>query len=641
MSRRSPALPPGAAQLHAAVVLLLLSLVSISSHGEARAEGGGGSPGSLSWRLNAQAPLGPAESEFAVDPTWTFSDRFPVEVSVLGAVQAGWVVDLGLDVEGVSLPGGPQMPGIVRANINEQERGQVEALGLRVTRVRNESKEAFLRVQEQWARREAAEEGRPDVGGRSEPVRAWPTYAELQAELQAVAEAHPEIVRIHNLGNSVQGRGIWILKITDNPGVEENEPEFKYTSSIHGDEVVGMELCRRLIHLLVDNYGTDPRLTSLVDEAEIWICPMHNPDGFVNGSRYNAHGVDLNRTFPDPVDDPDDNPDGREPEVQHFMYFGYDHNFILSANYHGGALVMNIPWDCKRERTPDHDLIWEIAEGYSYRNPPMWGSSEFYHGVTLGSDWYVIHGGMQDWCYNWRNEIDITIEVGNTKWPNWSQMETFWNNNREAMLWYMERFIGNGGIVKGIITDAVTGLPLGASVNVTQIGKAILSDAQVGDYHRLLRPGTYTLAVSRLGYHTQTIDDVVVTGNAPTVVDVALQPVISGVGLDGPAGVASGLHLSRPSPCPSAGPVELVLRAGDAAAAASGGRPDGEIRAAVFDTRGRLVRNLVVPAAVGDGGRALRWDGRDGQGRRVAPGVYFLRAESGGATARRMVVIAR
>ena len=50
----------------------------------------------------------------------------------------------------------------------------------------------------------------------------------------------------------------------------------------------------------------------------------------------------------------------------------------------------------------------------------MWNSPDFYHGITLGAEWYIIHGGMQDWCYNWRNEIDITIEVSETKWPSYS-----------------------------------------------------------------------------------------------------------------------------------------------------------------------------------------------------------------------------
>ena len=79
-------------------------------------------------------------------------------------------------------------------------------------------------------------------------------------------------------------------------------------------------------------------------------------------------------------------------------------------------------------------------------------------------------------------------------------MDTFWNQNRDSMLWYMDRVISTG--VKGVVTDAVTGLPLEADVNVTQVNKIIKSDLQVGDYHRLLMPGTYTMTFTKSGYQT-------------------------------------------------------------------------------------------------------------------------------------------
>ena len=58
-----------------------------------------------------------------------------------------------------------------------------------------------------------------------------------------------------------------------------------------------MEMCLYLINHLVDNYGTDPQVTALVDDTDIWIMPLMNPDGNAAGSRYNANGTDLNRDF--------------------------------------------------------------------------------------------------------------------------------------------------------------------------------------------------------------------------------------------------------------------------------------------------------------------------------------------------------
>ena len=110
-----------------------------------------------------------------------------------------------------------------------------------------------------------------------------------------------------------------MVKISDNPDLDEDEPEAAYIAAMHGDEVVGKELLINLIHYLVDNYGTDPRVTDLVDGTEIWILPSMNPDGTAMTQRYNAGNVDLNRDFPDYYADPVNTPDGRAPETRAVM----------------------------------------------------------------------------------------------------------------------------------------------------------------------------------------------------------------------------------------------------------------------------------------------------------------------------------
>ena len=67
-----------------------------------------------------------------------------------------------------------------------------------------------------------------------------PPAGSLMEHLLQLYNAHPDICRLYNLGNSVQGRALWIMKISDNPDTEENEPEFKFSSSIHGNETPGL-----------------------------------------------------------------------------------------------------------------------------------------------------------------------------------------------------------------------------------------------------------------------------------------------------------------------------------------------------------------------------------------------------------------
>jgi hypothetical protein len=462
------------------------------------------------------ARVGPEAAE-------AFSDRYPVQIAVGNLDQVRALDKFAIDVDGVNLSDGPDRPGTVSAYVNEGEQAALQSVGYAVTQVPNQAKEMWEQVYRQWEAAGALDPAtvRPN---KSAVWDRWYSYAELTTELQQFAADNPSLVQLITIGNSVQGRPIWFVKISDNVTVEENEPEFKFSSSLHGDEVTGMELTRRMMHYLIDNYATDPAVANLVNNAELWFCPHSNPDGFTAGTRYNAHGVDLNRTFPDPGTDPNDTPAGREIEVQNMMNFQYPRNFVLGANYHGGELVMNLPWDYTLTLPPDNSLFWQLGTGYSILNPPMYAnnSSGFVHGVTNGAAWYIIHGGLQDWAYNWRNELHITIEVSTTKWPVWSQMDTFWNQNRDSMLWYMNRVIATG--VKGLVTDAVTGLPLEADVNVTQVNKIIKSDLQVGDYHRLLMPGTYTLTFARNGYETLTQTGVAVVDGQMTVRNAALQP---------------------------------------------------------------------------------------------------------------------
>ena len=108
--------------------------------------------------------------------------------------------------------------------------------------------------------------------------------------------------------------------------------------------VTGAVLMLRLIDSLLTTYGSDTRITNMVDEMEIWINPLANPDGTYNGgnhtvsgaTRGNANGYDLNRNFPDPEDGP--TPGGtRQIETTHMMNIATAHNFVLSMNFHGGA----------------------------------------------------------------------------------------------------------------------------------------------------------------------------------------------------------------------------------------------------------------------------------------------------------------
>lgn len=421
-----------------------------------------------------------------------FSGRFPVEITLADGRDLLWLADQKVDIDRVA-------GSVVTAYVDDEQFADFEIAGFEIRPIPNEARRAW------------------DAGERE----AYHDYDALTTELQTIHADYPDITELFSIGQSVQGRELWMMKVSDNPELDEAEPEFLYSATMHGDEPVGTEMNIYLLRLLTENYGVNPEYTALVDDLEMWFLPMHNPDGNAAGTRYNANGHDLNRTFPDPRTDPNDDPTGRPIEVQRMMYFQYDRNILQGGNYHGGALVVNYPWDTwYGQYTPDDVMIRNISLGYSFRNPPMWNSSSFPQGVTIGWEWYVIDGGMQDWCYHWRNNMNLTLEISNNKWPSSSQLPAFWDENREAMLWHIAQTrIG----VEGFVTDAVDARPIKANYDVLEIGKEMRGEPLEGYYHRMLEPGTYTFEFTALGYEPAIISGVTVVAGVTTQLDVQLE----------------------------------------------------------------------------------------------------------------------
>jgi len=401
--------------------------------------------------------------------------------------------------------------GIIHVYVrDETEQDQLSALGFASQRMPDLAKEY---AQQLWE----------ETKDSKDPMRAYYTLTEYQNFMQQTAAQYPEICQLVQFGTSVQGRPLLMLKISDNVNVEENEPELKYVGSIHGDEVVGYDMLIRLIQLLTTQYGTNPRITNIVDNTELWINPMFNPDGNALVQRYNANGVDLNRNFPTP--NGNQHPDGNAWQVETIamMDFSNAHDFDLSINFHGGSLVINYPWDYTYTLAPDDALLREMALTYSRQNLPMYNSTEFPQGVTNGAAWYMIDGGMQDWNYFFTDCFELTGEISNVKWPAASQLDTFWSQNQESMLQYIE-FAQRG--VRGVVTNA-SGTPLQASLTITGNAKVVKTDLPVGDYHRLLLPGNYQLTASATGYISQTAAITVPEGTGITQNFSLLQAMVT------------------------------------------------------------------------------------------------------------------
>ncbi|MBW6490959.1 MAG: T9SS type A sorting domain-containing protein [Lentimicrobium sp.] len=376
----------------------------------------------------------------------------------------------------------------------------------------------------------------PAMSSDTREVLDWnyyPTYPVYVQLMEQFAATYPDICKLYNIGTLPSGRELLVARISDNVGIEEDEPEFFYTSTMHGDETTGYVLMLHLIDYLLTNYGQDPRVTALVNEIDIWINPLANPDGTyyggnntVNGARrYNANFVDLNRNYPDPADGP--HPDGNpwQPETLAFMNFAEQRSFVMGANFHGGAEVVNYPWDTWSRLAADNQ--WWVMVSHEYADTaqafsPSGYFNDYNNGITNGYAWYSINGGRQDYMNYFQQCREVTLEISATKLPPASQLLNFWNYNYRSLLNYMEQVTYG---VRGIVTDTLTGEPVKAQISIfghDMDSSMVFTSLPVGNYHRLLKAGSYNITFTAEGYLPKVINNVMVGDKSSVRLDVKL-----------------------------------------------------------------------------------------------------------------------
>ena len=366
--------------------------------------------------------------------------------------------------------------------------------------------------------------------------QTYPTYPQYDSIMKYFATTYPTLCRLDTVGKSINGRYVFALKISDNAAVSEDEPGVFYSSTMHGDELVGYVLMLRLADYLLKNYNLDSRVKNMVDNLEIWINPLANPDGtYTSGNaityptRENANGYDLNRNFPDPFT-PNTT---KQKETLDMMKFMRKHRFVISANFHSGSEVVNYPWDRWYSKIhADNDWFNSISRAFAdtihkYSGPAYMADLD--NGVTRGALWYVIYGGRQDYATWELQGREVTIELDYTKETPAPQLELLWQYDYRSFLGYLENALYG---IHGLVRDAHTTGPVPAKIFISghdADSSQVYSDTLSGRFIRLLSPGAWNLTFSANGYRDTTINNVLVVARQRTDLIVDMKSITSDI----------------------------------------------------------------------------------------------------------------
>jgi hypothetical protein len=271
------------------------------------------------------------------------------------------------------------------------------------------------------------------------------TWSEVESVLDQLTSAHPAITTDKvSLGSTSEGRPIWMIKISDNPDVDENEPEVRVDAMHHAREPQSMMSTIWFVSWLLEGYGTDPLATYLVDEREIYVIPVVNPDGYVHNevtepgggglwrkNRFDngdgTTGIDLNRNYPYEwgYDDFGSSPftdsityrgsaPASELETQHMLAFIGQRDFVAALSNHSASNVWLRPWGYEGTAPlPNQAAYDEIGDAAT---PDGWP-----HDTGLATLGYPANGVTNDTDQGTHGIMSWTPEIGASGdgfWPD-------------------------------------------------------------------------------------------------------------------------------------------------------------------------------------------------------------------------------
>lgn len=374
---------------------------------------------------------------------------------------------------------------------------------------------------------------------------------EIDSELRLLQLKYPKILLVEKIGESTALRlPIWAAKISDYVAEREDEPRILFMGVHHAREPIGANICLNIARSLCKGYGQDQEISKWVNNIEIWLVPVVNPDGYkyvVDNNlsfpwwRKNLRdndgdglfnplfdGVDLNRNYDYNWDDGGDGKPSSwfyrgtapfsEDETKSILNLALRENFVFGISYHSYGESILFPWG-NYERPPDLELIMNIASEMASRISRESGRGKY---SILPLNGRV--GQSSIWMYGQLHVLDYIVEVGTEYFPSDENISFILQEQLKGAYYLFDRLLETG--IKGRVFDVETREPLLAEVRVKELStdhvKPRVTDSRFGRFHRILNPGYYTLEVRSHGYYSHIIKNVGVKKGRFSEIDFGL-----------------------------------------------------------------------------------------------------------------------
>jgi len=374
----------------------------------------------------------------------------------------------------------------------------------------------------------------------------WHTYSENIAYLDSLRTEYPDLISEKwSIGTTHMMRNIWCVRLSDNPDIDETgEPEILLDTMHHAREIMSGEFGIMWADYLCSNYGTDPVITWLMDNRELYIVSILNPDGVAYNEQTDPEGggmwrknrrnnggswgVDPNRNYPyewigggsssDPSSETYRGPSaGSEPEVQALMNLVNSHEFVTHQTLHTYGNITIHPWGYVANPCPDYDLFQHMGAQMTQYNGYGYG----YVGDLLG---YDVNGVTFDWTYagDGHEEIySVSNEIGGSGdgfWPSFSRRDALF----QANIWPMQYLMMAAGAFPDVNFVAATDVN-GESLEPGEHGRLSLAALNQGLTEAL---EGMTLTVSCDDPYVQFTDAERTVGSLAPMADLVIEPAL-------------------------------------------------------------------------------------------------------------------